>query len=446
MTLELTIEEINKYNLRIPRYTSYPTVPNWQKQGFGPEHHIANLREIGTKSDPISLYIHIPFCIRKCKFCACNTIITHRKDKSVRYLEYLQKEIRKTREYIGERDKVIQLHFGGGTPTHLTPAQLDELLTTISSNFTILEDAELSIEIHPSVTTKEHIDILAKHGFSRLSVGVQDFDPLVQEKLNRHQTYQETADLIAYARQLGFSSINTDLIYGLPYQSYEGFMHTIDQLLLIQPDRIAVYSYAHFPQVFPHQKSIPLIELPGPEEKINRFINARKKLLDAGYKQVGFDHFALESDDLWQSYLNKTLRRNFMGYTTKASTDLIAFGYSAISELGNSYAQNTKDMDEYERLIDAYGTATVKGHQLSEDDKHLKSTIMNILCLGEIARTDLQSVDALANMETFVAEGLCEVTPTGWQLTQKGTLFARVVAANFDAYLSGNQFNFSNTI
>ncbi len=442
----ITIEEIQKYNKKIPRYTSYPTVPNWQTSDFGPEQHIANLKAISDTDSPLSMYIHIPFCIRRCKFCACNTIITRNKDKVDEYLYYLKKEIRSVHDFLENRDKVIQLHFGGGTPTHLSESQLNDLLGYIHDIYS-LNNAEKSIEIHPSVTTFEQIDVLSDFNFNRISVGVQDFDPIVQDKLNRHQTFDETAKLIKYSRKKGFSSVNMDLIYGLPYQTHEGFMNTISKLWEIKPDRIAVYSYAHFPQMFPHHRSIPLDVLPTVNQKFQLFIDAREHLLNLGYKQIGFDHFALETDDLWKSFLDKTLRRNFMGYNTRAGTDLIAFGYSAISELSNSYAQNSKNLSEYKNLIEKYGTATVKGHQMSSEDKYYKKLIMDIMCLGKINidKTHLSS-NMLSNMDKLVNESLCIPNNGGWELTDKGMLFARLVASNFDQYLNGEQFNFSNVI
>ena len=450
---EISIEDIEKFDYRVPRYTSYPTVPNWQ--GQSPEDHIADLKNISDQKDPMSMYIHIPFCVRRCLFCACTTIITKDKRKSERYLTYLEKEIRFNSEIMNAR-KVNQFHFGGGTPTHLSPEQLDSLLNLVEDNYEFENNAERSIEIHPSVTTNEHIDILADHGFNRMSIGVQDFDENVQKKLNRHQTYKETYDLIEYMRNSGIRSINVDLIYGLPYQTEQGFFKTMDQLMNIQPDRVALYSYAHFPSLFKHHKLIPLDVIKTGSDKLQLFLDARKYFIEQSYEQIGFDHFTLRKDDLWESFENKSLRRNFMGYTTKAGTDMLAFGYSSISELQNSYAQNSKDMQDYERLIDKYGVATIKGHRLSDDDIMRKQIIMDLLCLGTLDESKIENKykdksESILNiieekMPQFEEIGFVQNDKNTWELTPLGFVFGRVVASSFDAYYEQSDHLFSKSI
>lgn len=452
---DFSIDLINKYDLRVPRYTSYPTVPNWGND-FNIENYKDELKSSSKSDDPISLYFHIPFCIRRCLFCACNVLVTKRKDRVERYLSYLKKEITSVSNLLESRNGVIQLHFGGGTPTHLSPAQLDNLLAFIFDKFNLRNDAERSIEIHPSVTSFDHLDVLNQYGFNRYSLGVQDFNPEVQEKLNRFQTYEETSDIISYLRSKNSVGINTDLIYGLPYQTLPEFEKTLDQILKIRPDRIALYSYAHFPTLFPHHKSIPLSVIPQGTTKLEIFIRARRILTDNGYEQIGFDHFALPTDDLSKSYHNRTLRRNFMGYTTKSGTDLVAFGYSGISELSTCYAQNSKDMKQYEELIDNYGVATVKGHHLSEDDKIRKQVIMNILCQGKINMEELKSehknkIDDIEKKSKLVISefeniGFIEVTDQGWQTTKLGNIFGRIIASSYDAYFDTGEHLFSKTI
>ncbi len=450
---EITPELIERYDLHVPRYTSYPTVPNWSKE-FKPTGFIDMIDEASHKKEPLSLYIHIPFCIRRCLFCACNVLITRREDKVKKYLLYLKKEIDSISSNLKERNDVIQIHLGGGTPTHLSPSQMADLFHHLWNRFRIEDGGELSIEVHPSVTSREHLDVLYDFGFNRLSMGVQDFDPKVQERLNRHQTFEETNELITYARKLGFESINVDLIYGLPYQSPEGFRNTLEKIEEIRPDRLAMYSYAHFPNIFRHHKHIPLVEIPQGRDKLQLFLNARRFLLDIGYRQIGFDHFALETDGLWKSFKRKTLRRNFMGYTTKRGTDLIGFGYSAISELESGYAQNTKDMLMYETSIDKVGVATAKGHYLSPEDRFRKRIIMDFLCLGEINLENLKKnkegnkilSSRMEVLEHFESIGFLQKKANGWKATPLGTVFSRVIASIFDAYYDAGKHSFSKSI
>ncbi len=451
--VEVTPELIEKYDLQVPRYTSYPTVPNWSKK-LGYSEYLAMLKETFYKNDSLSIYIHIPFCSRRCLFCACNVLVTQRKDRVDKYLHYLKKEMRFVSSLFEKRKKVVQVHLGGGTPTHLTPTQLETLFTEVWDAFEIQKGSELSIEVHPSVTTYHHVDILRDFGFNRLSMGVQDFDPIVQKHLNRYQTFEETQDLVNYARNVGMESINIDLIYGLPYQTSQGFHDTLIKIEEIRPDRLAMYSYAHFPNIFRHHKFIPLTKIPQGRNKLQLFLDARRYLLDIGYKQIGFDHFSLKSDGLWKSYRNKTLRRNFMGFTTKKGTDLIAFGYSGISELENGYAQNTKEMGQYENFIEKVGVATIKGHRMSNADRFRKKLIMDFLCLGEINASILENhYEFLAILETksktlahFETIGFLKKKAYGWEATTLGTIFSRVIASIFDAYYDTNMYQFSKSI
>lgn len=451
---DLSVEDIEKYDFRVPRYTSYPTVPNWENS-YTPKNYLRDLESANETKDPLSMYIHIPHCIRRCLFCACNVIVTGDRDKTERYMGYLSKEIERTADIINSR-KGIQLHFGGGTPTHLTPDQLERLLNIIENNFSFTIDAEKSIEIHPSVTTREHIDVLTDHGFNRMSIGVQDFDEKVQDKLNRHQSYSETFDIIEYMRASGVKSINVDLIYGLPYQTKDGFFSTLDKLMNIQPDRVALYSYAHFPTLFRHHKHIPLEVINTGSSKLQLFLDTRKYFLEQEYEQIGFDHFSLKKDDLWKSYENKTLRRNFMGYTTKAGTDMLAFGYSSISELQTSYAQNSKNMIEYEMMVDKYGVATIKGHNLSQDDMMRKNIIMDLLCLGSINEKKIRDEfgdlsnsvinDINNKLPQFEEIGFVKQDKGIWELTPMGFVFGRIVASSFDSYYEQSEHIFSKSI
>ncbi|OLS24052.1 MAG: Oxygen-independent coproporphyrinogen-III oxidase [Candidatus Heimdallarchaeota archaeon LC_2] len=452
---KLSYELINRFDKRVPRYTSYPTVPNWTEK-FGPKDYISDLVTRSEFEDPLSIYVHIPFCIRRCLFCACTVLVTQRVDRPEKYLEYLKLEIDKTRDLLNSRDDVIQLHFGGGTPTHLTPEQLDDLLGHIYDRFSMNGNAEKSIELHPSVTSIEHMEVLKTYGFNRVSMGVQDFDLNVQEKLNRFQTYEETKLILDFARSNNFDGVNMDLIYGLPYQTTEGFEDTIDKTLILKPDRIALYSYAHLPNIIRHQSTIPLDVIPTGPNKLDLFLYAREKFLEDGYVPIGFDHFALPDDEISISVHEKTLRRNFMGFTTKAGTDMIAFGYSGISELHTAYAQNSKDMGEYETMIEKYGVATIKGYKLSDEDILRKQVIMDWLCLNEIDYTVLKekygsnskklikiSEDLFPNFQEI---DFVEKTDNGWKATSMGRLFARVIASSFDEYYDASKHLFSRSV
>jgi len=454
-TTQLSYDLINRFDKRVPRYTSYPTVPTWTDQ-FGPHDYISELISRSESDDPLSIYIHIPFCVRRCLFCACTTLITNRPEKPQKYLEIMKLEIKKTRELLNARNEVIQLHLGGGTPTHLSPMQLEDLFSYIHEEFAINSSAEKSIELHPSVTSIDHMQVLKDYGFNRISMGVQDFDKDVQEKLNRFQTYDETKEILDFARENAFQGVNMDLIYGLPYQTPEGFDDTIDKTLEMKPDRIALYSYAHLPNIVRHQASIPLDVIPIGPNKLDLFLMAREKFLNFGYEQIGFDHFALPEDEITISLENKTLRRNFMGFTTKAGTDMIAFGYSGISELYTCYAQNSKNMTEYESLITKYGVGTVKGHKLSEEDILRKQAIMDWLCLNEIDYSVLKekygtnskklikiSEDLFPNFQDL---NFVEITDNGWKATPTGKLFARVIASSFDEYYDASKHLFSRSI
>ncbi len=443
--LELTVELIEKFNKPVPRYTSYPTVPYWTTS-FGPNKYLKTIEKASESLGPLSLYIHVPFCERRCLFCGCNTYITRRRDRSVEYLKTLFKEIRTIAKLLKDRTSYSQFHIGGGTPTHLSPDQLQSLLSFIDERFEPVKDVEKSIEIHPSVTTKEHIDVLIENGFNRLSLGVQDFDPIVQARINRFQTFEETRDLVEYAREQGVISTNFDLIYGLPYQTPDGFAKTLEQVKSIKPERLAVYSYAHLPQVFRHQSQFPPESIPKGREKLALFLLARRKLLDHGYRQIGFDHFALPNDELWKAYQESTLQRNFMGYTTKAGTDLVAFGYSGISDVQSTYAQNSKILGEYHQLVEKFGVATIRGIQLSGEDVARKDTIMTWLCQFQFERKELlakhgeegQRVieDAEHFFPRFEELGLVRRTRNGWVATDLGRIFARIVAAALDSYLN----------
>ena len=365
------------------------------------------------------------------------------------YLELLEKEIKQVTKYLGTDKKISQLHIGGGTPTHLEPKQLNQLMDIVESNFTLIKGAEQSIEVHPSVTTFEHIDVLKSRGFNRLSMGVQDFDPLVQEKINRYQTFEETKNLIEYARQQNFLSINTDLIYGLPYQSHEGFADTLQKIVEIKPDRLAVYSYAHLPTVMKHQSIFPIEVIPVGPNKMNLFLQARNTLLDNGYEAIGFDHFSLPTDELYLAEQNKSLLRNFMGYTTQAGRDMVAVGFSSISDVTHGYSQNTKNYPQYVDMIENNGFAIVKGLTLSEEDVVNKEAIMKFMCqytfdpkpMSEYYNTINKQdhmTEVLQYLDHFIDINMLTKTNGVYEATELGKVFARIVASTFDTYIKNS--------
>src|SRR5262244_201125 len=340
--LRVSEEFLTRYNRPGPRYTSYPTAPVWN-ESFG----AADLEAVHASADrartPVSLYMHLPFCESLCLFCACNVVI--RKDKSVTppYLSVLKKEIDRMAQGVSREREVIQFHWGGGTPTYLSPEQIEDLFTYTRERFTFARDAEIGIEVDPRVTTRAHMEKVRKMGFNRLSMGIQDFKEEVQKAVHRIQPYEATRDLIAAARQLGFDSINVDLIYGLPYQTGESFAHTVEQIVSLSPDRIAMFSYAHVPWLKKQQGSFVKF-LPEGMKKFDIFRNGLLKFLEAGYLYIGMDHFAKENDELAVSQRNRTLHRNFQGYTTKAGADLYGMGITAISGIQETYAQNYRDI------------------------------------------------------------------------------------------------------
>ncbi len=443
----ITLEVIERYDRRVPRYTSYPPVPYWS-DAYGPEDHAERLTASHEDGRDLSVYIHVPFCARRCLFCACNVRITRDESVPRRYLQILEAEAEQVTRHLGEGRCVSQFHLGGGTPTHLTPEQLRQLTEAVRSRFDFRPGAELSLEVHPSVTTEDHMAALADLGYNRLSMGVQDFDAVVQRRINRFQTFEETARLVEIARDLGFLSVNVDLVYGLPYQTEAGMADTMDRILTIRPDRLAVYSYAHLPEAFPHQRGFPGEVIPRGRDKMRLFLIARDALVGGGYEAVGFDHFCLPSDELWRAATEGTLRRNFMGYTTQAGADLVGLGVSGISDVQGGYAQNAKDLADYTRRVEASRLPTSRGMRLSLEDLVRRDAIADLLCNGRLRFPRLRAahgdvaegviLEAEAAASRLVEEGLIvENDGTGWTATDLGRIFGRIIASTFDAYTRG---------
>ncbi|MBN1418005.1 MAG: oxygen-independent coproporphyrinogen III oxidase, partial [Planctomycetes bacterium] len=358
---------LERYDRPGPRYTSYPTAVEFH-EGFGPAAFRERLRAAArAASDPLSLYVHIPFCSSRCACCGCNAIVTSRRDVADRYIDDLLGEARILAGLLGSRLRVVQYHWGGGTPTYLDVERMRRLFAGLGEILRIDPAGEIAVEIHPSVTTREQIDALLDLGFNRLSMGVQDFAPEVQEAIGRNQGEEETVGIYRYARERGFGSINFDLIYGLPKQTEQGFRATLERVIALRPDRLAVYSYAHVPWLRPHQKRILPEWLPPREVKLALFALARSMLAGAGYEAIGMDHFALPDDELARAVRARRLWRNFMGYTVKAAPDMIGLGISSISDVAGAFAQTTKKLSVYHRAVDAGELATERGLALSDD-------------------------------------------------------------------------------
>ncbi len=435
------------YAMEGPRYTSYPTAPVWG-DAYGADDFRRELaREDVRAEDGLSVYVHVPFCRALCHFCACNKVITRKEELPLRYLDTIERELDAVAEAVRVPRPLTQLHWGGGTPTHLTPEQVTRLHGAITARFPTAPGAEISIEVDPRVTTPEHVAALRECGFNRISMGVQDFDPKVQEAIHRVQPFEDTARLSEQARAAGFESVNFDLIYGLPYQTEETFAKTLEQVLEIAPDRLALYSYAHVTWVAKQQRGFERKDLPEPEVKIRIFFAALRRFLEAGYRFIGLDHFAKPEDELSRALEDGTLRRNFMGHTTQAGVDLLGFGPTAISELRGSYAQNKRDLNAWHEAVAEHGVATMRGHALTPDDVERRFVIGQIMCLGaldagafeaEFGRPFAQAfAPELEALEPLERDGLVERDAAGsLRVTPLGRLLVRNVAMVFDAYLA----------
>ena len=445
----VSLELLRRYNVQGPRYTSYPTAPVW-KESYGAVDYGAILAETAAapSPSPLSLYFHLPFCERLCYFCGCTVVITGSKHGIEHpYFDVLAREIDWVADRAGSGRPVVQLHWGGGTPTYFPPELLEKLGQRILGRFRLAPDAELGVEVDPRVTTRAHLEVLARLGFNRLSMGVQDFDPRVQKAINRIQPYAATRRLVEEARALGFPSVNMDLIFGLPYQTPESFSTTIDRVLEIAPDRLAVYSYANVPWMKKHQ-NVLLPHLPDEATKFGIFRTALERFSDAGFEYIGMDHFARPDDELARARRDRTLHRNFQGYTTKAGTDLIGFGMSAIGSVGLHYVQNRRELAAYTEAVSATGAATFRGARLTADDELRRMVIGNLLCHGVVVKREIEErfgIDfqetfgpALKSLEPCAADGLVELSADAVRATPLGRVFLRNLAMPFDAYLEAS--------
>jgi oxygen-independent coproporphyrinogen-3 oxidase len=449
---ELVIDPalIRKYDLSGPRYTSYPTADRFVEAfGEGCFRHWLEQRGLGGRSHPLSVYMHLPFCDTVCYYCGCNKVVTRDHTRSAKYIKYLGRELALVAGLLGapgsaER-RVCQLHWGGGTPTFLSRGEMEELVGLLDAHYERLPDAEMSIEVDPRRVEAGRMAFLAGLGFNRVSIGVQDFDARVQAAVHRIQSEEETRRVVDEARASGFSSINLDLIYGLPRQTAASFEHTLDRVLDISPDRIALYSYAHLPAVFKPQRRIHEAELPSAQHKLDILTLAIGRLTRAGYLYIGMDHFAKPGDELAVAQSQGRLQRNFQGYSTRPESDMLGFGISAIGKIGPTYYQNLKTLDDYYAALDAGRLPVLRGVELTQDDLVRRAVIHSLMCnfavsiesieisyLVEFRRCFARELDDLKSLEQ---DGLVEIRPDWILVTPRGRLLVRAVCAVFDRYL-----------
>ena len=442
---------LRRFDVSGPRYTSYPTADRFV-DAFGADDYIRALehRRIGSAvTQPLSLYVHIPFCESLCYYCACNKIITRHHERAGGYLRYLGREVDLHVDHAGTGQMVSQLHLGGGTPTFLSDEELHNLMAMLRRSFTFAPGGEYSIEVDPRTVDAQRLATLAELGFNRLSFGVQDFDPAVQKAVHRIQPAQQVFDLVASARSIGFESINVDLIYGLPQQTPESFDRTLAQVVELRPDRIALYAYAHLPERFKPQRRIVIAELPSGGSKVSMLSRSLNTFIDAGYVYVGMDHFALPEDALAVAKRQGRLHRNFQGYSTQPDCDLIALGVSAIGRVGATYSQNAKTLEEYYDLLDQGRLPVVRGLAVTRDDLVRRAVIMSLMCQGEVQFESIElahlvdfnsyfasELTALRELET---QGLVSMGDRDVQVTADGWFFVRAIAMVFDRYLQADR-------
>lgn len=446
-------ELVRKYDKPGPRYVSYPTADRFV-EAYNAQAHQATLRQRNTVWGPranaqsLSLYVHLPFCNTNCYYCACNKVVTRDRDRNTRYLRYLEREFSLVAGMLEGSRRSAQLHLGGGTPTFLSAAELQTLMHRLGEHFELLP-GEYAIEIDPRTVDEEKIAAIGRLGFNRMSLGVQDFDAEVQKAVNRFQTEAETARAISAARRHGVTSINVDLIYGLPRQSVSGFNHTLDQILAMKPDRIALYGYVHQPAMYKSQRRIEAGDMPTAEVKLQIMTLAINKLAGAGYVYIGLDHFALPQDELAIAARHAGLHRSFQGYSTRPDSDLISFGISAISKVGATYSQNVNTLDEYYVRLDRGELPVLRGIALTADDRLRRAVIQSLLCHFELSIESIEIAylmkfreyfaDEWDKLEELEREGLITLEPEWLNVTPRGRLLVRSIAMVFDRHLSRSE-------
>jgi oxygen-independent coproporphyrinogen-3 oxidase len=458
MTPIIPREFVEKYNKPGPRYTSYPTVPAWNQE-FGPDQYREALAELATlPGDELAVYLHLPFCAKHCHYCGCNAYITREKDAVDRYLDRVERELEMVTRLIGTERKVVQVHWGGGTPNFLKNHQVERALGLIRSAFAVQDHAEVALEIDPRIATAEQTLFLKETGFNRISLGVQDFDERTQLAIGRKQSRERTLDVYHSCRDAGFEGVNIDLVYGLPGQTAESFEQTLTEIIGLGPDRVACFSYAHVPWVRPEQNKVDTTIMLEGYDKFQLFQLTVDKFQAADYCWIGIDHFARKDDELSVALNNRALHRNFMGYATRPAPHMLAFGLSGIGDVCDRFIQNDATLEGWSGLVDKQDLPVVKGHKLNDDDKLRRLTILNLMCNLELpfdltverfgGRVDELLPESLAQIPPLVEDGLVEMDDTGLRITEKGRYFVRNVAMTLDAYLGGDKSKpiFSKTI
>jgi oxygen-independent coproporphyrinogen-3 oxidase len=441
---------LQRFDIPGPRYTSYPTADRFV-DAFDPEAFAGWLAKRGETAGklPLSLYVHLPFCNTVCYYCACNKVITKDHGRTAEYLQALAKEVELIDGLLTGPRTIEQLHFGGGTPTFLSNDELRQLMAMLTKVFPLAPKGEYSIEIDPRSTPPDKVAALGELGFNRMSVGVQDFEPEVQKAVNRLQSFEMTQATIDAARKAGFKSVNLDLIYGLPKQSRTTFAKTLDKVLVLSPERIALYHYAHLPERFKPQRRIEAADLPSSQEKMGIMLDAIQRLTEAGYQYIGMDHFAKATDDLARAQQQGRLHRNFQGYSTRPDCDLIGLGVSSISKIGPTYSQNVRELDEYYDRLKNGMLPTVRGVLLDMDDLVRRAVIMALMCHFEVSKEAIEQSHLIkfdeyfkreiAALKPFQDEGLVENTPEWVSVTPRGKLLIRAIAMSFDRYLRSDE-------
>jgi len=454
--LTVDLDLIRKYDRPVPRYTSYPTAAGF-RHCAEPSALLAHVDEANrTAALPLSLYFHLPFCASLCWFCGCTTVIGPPAGAAARYLDYLEKEIKLMAPRVRADRRVVQVHLGGGTPTFLTAAELTRLAGMIRGHFNVAPDAELSVEIDPRRLVPGQVDALRAAGFTRASLGVQDFDPRVQLAIHRVQPRAQTEQAIAWLRAAGFNSINVDLIYGLPLQTAESFARTLEQVQELAADRLAIFSYAHVPWMKPAQRILERRQLPAPEVKLGMFKRAVETLTAGGYHYIGLDHFARPDEELSRAQAAGTLQRNFQGYSTRAGAEVMGFGMSSIAQTPASYRQNHKELERYYAALDAGVVPVARGLELTDEDQRRREIIMRLMCrlrldFAELSRDlacDFPSIYAtqLARLGPLAVDGLVRFTREGVEVTDPGRLFLRNLAVCFDAYHAADSLRHARAV
>ncbi|ALM54224.1 oxygen-independent coproporphyrinogen III oxidase [Halomonas huangheensis] len=447
---------VEKYDRPGPRYTSYPTAPHFHEAFDTSAYHAAVAAS--DQPGPLSVYVHVPFCESLCYYCACSKIITHNRQRATQYLGYLKREIALQAELFDPSRVMTQLHLGGGTPTFLSPDQLAELLECLNRHFHFAaeHEREFSLEVDPRTVTPEQVFALRNLGFNRLSLGVQDFDPAVQQAVNRVQSEAEVRALIDAAREAGFASVSMDLIYGLPLQTRDSFARTLEQVIAIRPDRIAAYSYAHLPHLFKAQRLIRDADMPPPSRKLELLELTIERLTAAGYVYIGMDHFALPEDELSLARRDGSLQRNFQGYSTQGECDMIGLGITSIGRVGNAYSQNVKTTSEYMACLDAGRIPVLRGYCLTAEDRLRADVIAALMCHEGFRFADIEQrhgidfaehfADALDQLSEMVDDGLIEISQVGIRVLPAGRLMLRNIAMAFDGYLASESVRYSRTV